>query len=126
MALMRRKCDRAKTVVDLFRERAQSAPNDTAVVYCDVAALSLPYLFVRKALEDKYVYYDLLLEYLQFINIFFIVVIIYLALVLAKRLKLSAVGYAVVGFVFTIAAPFIYGRAVDVPVLGYIVKIIIG
>ena len=91
-----------------------------------LAALTLPYLFVRNRLDNKQVYYDLLLEYLQFINIFFITGIIYLTLALAKKLKLSAVGYAVIGLLFAIVAPFIYGRPVDVPVLGYIVKIIIG
>ena len=91
-----------------------------------VAALSLPYLFVRNRLDDKQVYYDLLLEYSQFINIFFMAGIIYLVLALAKKLQLPPVGYAVVGLLFAIAAPFIYGRPVDVPVLGYIVKIIIG
>lgn len=91
-----------------------------------LAALTLPYLFVRNRLDDKQVYYDLLPLYLQFINIFFITGIIYLALALAKKCKLPAVGYAVVGLLFAIAAPFLYGRPVDIPVLGYIVKIIIG
>ena len=91
-----------------------------------LAALTLPYLFVRNRLDNKQVYYDLLLEYLQFINIFFIAGIIYLALALAKKLKLPAVGYAAAGLLFAIAAPFIYGTSVDIPVLGYIVKIIIG
>ena len=91
-----------------------------------LAALTLPYLFVRNVLEDKQVYYGLLAQYLQFINIFFITGIIYLALALAKKWKLPAVGYAVAGLLFAIAAPFLYGRTVDVPVLGYIVKIIIG
>lgn len=91
-----------------------------------LVAFTLPYLFVRNRLDDKQVYYDLLVEYLQFINVFFITGIIYLALALAKKLKLSSVGYAVVGLLLAIAAPFIYGRPVDVPVLGYIVKIIIG
>ena len=91
-----------------------------------LAALTLPYLFVRNTLDDKQVYYGLLAQYLQFINIFFIAGIIYLALALAKKWKLPAVGYAVGGLLFAIAAPFLYGRPVDVPVLGYIVKIIIG
>lgn len=91
-----------------------------------VAALTLPYLFVRNRLDDKQVYYDLLSLYLQFINIFFITGIIYLALALAKKCRLPAAGYAVAGLLFAIAAPFLYGRPVDVPVLGYIVKIIIG
>ncbi|MBD5518364.1 MAG: hypothetical protein HDR07_07675 [Lachnospiraceae bacterium] len=91
-----------------------------------VAALSLPYLFVRNRLDDKQVYYELLSEYLQFINIFFITGIIYLALALAKKVKLPAVGYAVAGLLFAAAAPFIAGRPVDIPVLGYIVRIIIG
>lgn len=91
-----------------------------------VAALSLPYLFVRSRLENKQVYYDLLVEYLQFINIFFITGIIYLALALAKKVKLPAVGYAVVGLLFAVAAPFISGTPVNIPVLGYIVRIMIG
>ena len=91
-----------------------------------VAALTLPYLFVRNSLDNKQVYFDLLPEYLQFINIFFIAGILYLALALAKKLKLPAAGYVVVGLLFAIAAPFISGRPVNVPVLGYIVKIIIG
>lgn len=91
-----------------------------------VAALSLPYLFVRNKLDDKQVYYELLTIYLQFINIFFMAGIIYLALALAKKIKLPAGGYAAVGLLFAIVAPFICGRPVDVPVLGYIVKIIIG
>ncbi|MBD5546605.1 MAG: hypothetical protein HDQ97_04300 [Lachnospiraceae bacterium] len=91
-----------------------------------IAAFTLPYLFVRNKLDNKQVYYDLLGNYLQFINIFFITGIIYLALALAKKLKLSPVGYAVVGLLFAIVAPFIYGRPVNVPVLGYIIKLIIG
>jgi len=91
-----------------------------------IAALTLPYLFIRNELDDKQVYYDLVMLYLQFINIFFITGIIYPALALAKKWKLSSVGYAVVGLLFAIIAPFIYGRPVDVPILGYIVKIIIG
>lgn len=91
-----------------------------------LAALTLPFLFVRNELDDKQVYYDLLMEYLQFINIFFITGILYLALALAKKIKLSAVGYAAAGVLFAAVAPFLYGKPVDVPVLGYIVKIIIG
>lgn len=91
-----------------------------------VAALSLPYLFVRNGLDDKQAYYDLAMLYLQFINIFFITGIIYLALALAKKCKLPPVGYAVTGLLFAIVAPFIYGKPVDIPVLGYIIKIIIG
>lgn len=91
-----------------------------------LAALTLPYLFVKNRLDDKQVYYDLLPGYLQYINVFFITGIIYLALAMAKKCRLSGVGYAVAGLLFAIAAPFLYGKPVDVPVLGYIVKIIIG
>ena len=91
-----------------------------------VAALTLPYLFVRNGLDDKQVYYDLVMLYLQFINIFFITGIIYLALALAKKCTLPSAGYAATGLLFAIIAPFVYGKPVDVPVLGYIVKIIIG
>lgn len=91
-----------------------------------LAALTLPYLFVRNRLESRQVYYDLLLEYLQFINIFFITGIIYLMLALAKKIKLPPAGYAAAGLLFSIIAPFLYGKPVNIPVLGYIVKIIIG
>lgn len=91
-----------------------------------IAALTLPYLFIRNALDDKQIYFDLVTLYLQYINIFFITGIIYLALALAKKCKLPAAGYAVVGLLFAIAAPFLYGMPVDVPILGYIVKLIIG
>lgn len=50
-----------------------------------IAALTLPYLFIRNGLDDKQVYYDFVVSYLQFINIFFITGIIYLALALAKN-----------------------------------------
>ncbi|MBD5470503.1 MAG: hypothetical protein HDR19_05160 [Lachnospiraceae bacterium] len=92
----------------------------------DIAALTLPYLFIRNQLDDKNIYYVLLVIYSQYINIFFIAGIIYLTFALAKKFKLPAVGYAVVGLLFAIIAPFIYGTPVDVPVLGYIVKLIIG
>lgn len=92
----------------------------------DVAALTLPYLFIKNKLENKQLYYVNLVIYSQYINIFFMAGIIYLVFALAKKLKLSAVGYAVVGLLFAIIAPFIYGTPVDVPVLGYIVKLIIG
>ena len=91
-----------------------------------IAALTLPYLFIRNGLDDKQVYYDFVVSYLQFINIFFITGIIYLALALAKKWKLSAVGYAIAGMLFSAAAPILYGKPVNVPILGYIVKIIIG
>ena len=91
-----------------------------------IAALTLPYLFIRNALDDKQIYYDLVTLYLQYVNIFFITGIIYLALALAKKWKLPAVGYAIVGLLFAIAAPFLYGIPVDVPILGYIIKLIIG
>ncbi|HBI63192.1 MAG TPA: hypothetical protein DDY31_18630 [Lachnospiraceae bacterium] len=91
-----------------------------------IAALTLPYLFIRNGLDDKRVYHDLVMLYLQFINIFFITGIIYLALALAKKWKLSPAGYAAAGLLFAIAAPLIYGRPVDVPILGYIVKLVIG
>lgn len=91
-----------------------------------VAALTLPYLFIRNKLDDKQVYYELVVLYLQYINIFFITGIIYLAFALAKKGKLPPAGYALVGLLFAIVAPFIYGKSVDVPVLGYIIGTMIG
>ena len=65
-------------------------------------------------------------NYLQYINIFFITGIIYFVLALLKKLHIKIVWYALIGVVVSIAAPFIYGTPVNIPVAGYIMKLLIG
>ena len=64
--------------------------------------------------------------YMQYTNIFFITGIIYLVLALLKKFNLNTAWYVVIGAAASIAAPFIYGIPVNVPVVGYIVKLLIG
>lgn len=92
------------------------------------AALLIPYPFVSGHLSEigSKTLKTLLWIYLQYTNIFFISGIIYLVLALLKKMKLHAVWYAVIGAAVSIIAPFLYGKPVNIPVLGYIVKLLIG
>ena len=93
-----------------------------------VAALLIPYPFVSGRLTgagmDNFNY--LVVVYIQYINIFFITGIIYLVLALLRKLNMNIAGYIIIGAAVSIAAPFLYGTTVDVPVLGYIMKLLIG
>lgn len=91
-------------------------------------ALAVPYPFVKKLLgaEETEMFFWTMEIYAQYINIFFMTGVIYLLLALLKKLKLPIAGYAVVGIVFAFAAPLIEGKPVDIPVIGYIVKLLIG
>ncbi len=93
-----------------------------------VAALIIPYPFVSERLvgtetENLRI---LIKMYMQYTNIFFITGIIYLVLALLKKFNLNTAWYVAIGAVASIAAPFIYGIPVNVPVIGYIVKLLIG
>lgn len=92
------------------------------------AALLIPYPFVCGKLTGTGMEnFEYLIEvYIQYINIFFITGIIYLVLALLRKLNLSTAGYVVIGAALSIAAPFLYGTTVDVPVLGYIMTLLIG
>lgn len=96
------------------------------IVY--VIALLIPYPFVSGNLTgtgmDNFKY--LIEVYPQYINIFFITGIIYFVLALLKKLNMNIVGYVIIGAVVSIIAPFLYGKPVNVPVLGYIMKLLIG
>lgn len=93
-----------------------------------VVALLIPYPFVSGRLTgagmDNFKY--LIVVYIQYINIFFITGIIYLVLALLRKLNVNIAGYIIIGAAVSIAAPFLYGTTVDVPVLGYIMKLLIG
>lgn len=91
-------------------------------------ALVIPYPFVKKLLgaEETEMFFWAMEIYAQYINIFFMTGVIYLLLALLKKLKLPIAGYAVVGIVFAFAAPLIAGKPVDIPVIGYIVKLLVG
>ena len=93
-----------------------------------VAALIVPYPFVSERLVgNETENLKLLIKmYMQYTNIFFITGIIYLVLALLKKFNLNTAWYVVIGAAASIAAPFIYGIPVNVPVVGYIVKLLIG
>lgn len=96
------------------------------IVY--VAALLLPYPFVSGKLSENDMgsLKVILGIYIQYINIFFITGIIYFVLAFLIKLNTKTVGYALIGVAVSIAAPFIYGTPVNVPVVGYIMKLLIG
>lgn len=91
-------------------------------------ALAIPYPFVKNMLraEESEMFRCLMGIYIQYTNIFFMTGVIYLLLALLKKLKLPTAGYAVIAFMSAFAAPLIAGRPVDIPVLGYICKLLIG
>lgn len=93
-----------------------------------VVALMIPYPFVSGKLTadatDNLKF--AIMIYMQYTNIFFITGIIYLVLALLKKLNVKTVWYVLIGAVVSIAAPFIYGIPVNVPILGYIMKLLIG
>ncbi len=93
-----------------------------------VAALLLPYPIVSGRLTDagKGSLRFLAETYIQYTNIFFITGIIYLALALLKMLNVKTIWYVVIGAAVSIAAPFVYGTPVDVPAVGYLMKLLIG
>lgn len=93
-----------------------------------VAALLLPYPFVRGRLSDAGMqnFRFSVGIFLQYTNIFFITGIIYLVLALLRKLKMKPVGYVILGAAVGIAAPFLYGTPVNVPVLGYVLRLLVG
>lgn len=93
-----------------------------------VVALLIPYPFVVGRLSQTGTanFHYLVVVYIQYINIFFITGIIYLVLALLKKLNVKPWGYVLIGVVVSIAAPFIYGTSVNVPVVGYLMKLLIG
>ena len=64
--------------------------------------------------------------YVQYTNIFFISGIFYLIFALLSKLKANTLVYVIIGTAAAAAAPFIYGKAPDIPVLGYIIRLMIG
>lgn len=93
-----------------------------------VAALLIPYPFVSGRLSEAgtKTLKMMIWIYIQYTNIFFITGIIYLVLALLKKMNIKTLWYAVIGVAFGILAPLINGIQVDVPVLGYILKLLIG
>ncbi len=93
-----------------------------------VIALLIPYPFVKDSLtEDGAGLFSALIRiYPQFINIFFITGIIYLVLAVLKKLNVPAWGYAALAVITALLAPVIYGSDIDIPVIGYVSRLIIG
>ena len=93
-----------------------------------VAALLIPYPFVAGGLSQNGLErcWFLARVYIQYTNIFFITGIIYLVLALLKKLDVKTIGYVVIGVAAGISAPLLYGTPVNVPVAGYLVRLLIG
>ena len=93
-----------------------------------VAVLALPYPFIKASLspESDSMMHTLVEIYFQYTNIFFISGVIYLIIALLKKLKTPLFVYVLTGAAVSIAAPFVFGSPVNVPVLGYIVQLLIG
>lgn len=93
-----------------------------------VAALLLPYPIVRGNLSETGVenFNFTVKIYIQYTNIFFITGMIYFVLALFKKLNMKTAGYIISGAAVSIAAPFLYGKPINVPVLGYIMKLLVG
>lgn len=93
-----------------------------------VVALLIPYPFVSGKLSETETgnLHYLVVVYLQYINIFFITGIIYLVVALLKKLNVKFWGYVLIGAVMSIAAPLLFDTPVNVPVVGYLMKLLIG
>ena len=93
-----------------------------------LAAYLLPLPFIINSLSSESLdTVSLGIEiYGQYTNIFFISGIFYLIFALLKKLKAHTLVYFIIGTAAAIAAPFIYGKAPDIPVLGYIIRLMIG
>ncbi len=93
-----------------------------------VLSLAVPYVFMKNSLSSEGVegFRSTVLIYAQFTNIFFISGIIYLVLAVLERLKIPTFAYPVLAAVISIAAPIIYGTEADIPVAGYVLKLLIG
>lgn len=93
-----------------------------------VVALLIPYPFVSGRLSETGTgnLHYLVVVYIQYINIFFITGIIYLVLALLKKLNVKLWGYILIGVAVSIAAPLLFDTPVNVPVIGYLMKLLIG
>ena len=98
----------------------------TNIMY--VLALLAPYPFVKNTLnaEGAQSFRLMTWVYIQFINIFFITGVIYLILALLKKIRLPLIGYPALAVITSLAAPVVYGKQVDIPVIGYVVTLLIG
>ncbi len=94
--------------------------------YLAAYLLPLPFIF-RSLSETSRDTLALGIEiYGQYTNIFFLSGIIYLVLALLKKLNAHTLVYVILGTVLSVAAPFVYGKAPDIPVLGYLIRLLIG
>ena len=96
------------------------------LAYLVAYLLPLPFIFNTLSEEARGTVKLGVEIYSQYTNIFFISGIIYLVLALLKKLNANTLVYVVIGAAVSIAAPFVYGKAPDIPVLGYIIRLMIG
>ena len=93
-----------------------------------VISLLIPYPFVRGTLtpDGAEIFELLLYVYIRYVNVFFITGVIYLVLALLKKFRVPIFVYPILAIVTALAAPMVYGTSVDAPVLGFIMKLLIG
>lgn len=96
------------------------------LAYLAAYLLPLPFIFNSLSQESRDTVNLGIEIYGQYTNIFFISGIFYLIFALLKKLKAHTLVYLIIGTVTAIIAPFVYGKAPDIPVLGYIIRLMIG
>ena len=94
--------------------------------YLAAYLLPLPFLFQTLSLSSLDTLKLGIEIYGQYTNIFFISGIIYLVLALLKKLKAHTLVYIILGAALSAIAPFVYGKTPDIPVLGYLIRLMIG
>lgn len=93
-----------------------------------VIALLIPYPFVKGSLSEDgaKTFSELIRVYPQFINIFFITGIIYLVLAILVKLNVPVGAYWGIAAGVAIVAPQLYDTEINIPVIGYVCKLLIG
>ena len=93
-----------------------------------LTALIFPYPFViRRLSEDGAENLRMLIwEYFQYTGVFFVAGVIYLVFALLKKTGCRPGVYPVLGLISALIAPFLYAKPVNIPVLSYIAKLLIG
>lgn len=96
------------------------------LAYVAAYLLPLPFIFNSLSQETLGLVKTGTSIYAQFTNIFFISGIIYLILALLKKLKANTLVYVIIATAVAAIAPFVSGKAPDIPVLGYVTRLFIG
>ena len=93
-----------------------------------VAALLIPYPFVCAHLsEAEHDLFSIMLKvYIQYVNIFFLAGVIYLVFALLQKIRAGTAVYLALGILTALVGTLFYGKAPDIPVVGYLLTLLIG